>query len=144
MLLCTRHISEYLSRPEVQSKLGVDPSVQGNFSMVSMDLAQAFSANLDHVHLTYYYVAALLERGVRVLIYVGKNDWICNHIGNEKWTMELDWTGKSEFSGQNLRGWKLDGKVVGETRSAKGLTFATIRGAGHMVDCSFLSLRPER
>jgi len=55
----------------------------------------------------------------------------------------LDWTGKSEFSGQNLRGWTVDGKVVGETRSAKGLTFATIKGAGHMVNSFFLSLCPE-
>lgn len=32
-----------------------------------------------------------------------------------------------------LREWTIDGKVAGRTRSAKGLTFATIEGAGHMV-----------
>ena len=29
---------------------------------------------------TELYIGALLERGVRVLIYVGENDWICNWV----------------------------------------------------------------
>jgi len=128
-----RHITDYLSRSKIQSKLGVDPKAQGNFTLAAMDVGTTFIGNLDHVHQTYHYVAALLERGVKILIYVGKNDWSCNHIGNEKWTMELEWTGKKEFTSQELREWKVAGKVAGETRSAKGLTFATIRGAGHMV-----------
>lgn len=128
-----RHITDYLSRSKIQSKLGVDPKAQGNFTLTAMDVGTTFIRNLDHVRQTYHYVAALLERGVKILIYVGKNDWICNHIGNEKWTMELEWTGKKEFTSQELREWRVAGKVAGETRSAKGLTFATIRGAGHMV-----------
>ena len=47
--------------------------------------------------------------------------------------MALEWSGHEEFSTQSLREWKIDGKSVGTTRSAKGLTFATIDGAGHMV-----------
>ena len=29
---------------------------------------------------TQHYIAALLERGVRVLIYAGANDWVCNWV----------------------------------------------------------------
>lgn len=29
---------------------------------------------------TQFYIAALLERGVRTLLYVGANDWICNWV----------------------------------------------------------------
>ena len=93
---------------------------------------------MDEYHPTQHYVAALLERGIKVLIYVGKYDWICNHVGNEAWTLALEWSGHDEFSRQALREWKIDGKVVGETRSARGLTFATIHGAGHMVRFNFL------
>ena len=88
---------------------------------------------MDQYHPTQHYIAALLERNIKVLIYVGKYDWICNHVGNEAWTLALEWSGHEEFSTQSLREWKIDGKSVGTTRSAKGLTFATIDGAGHMV-----------
>lgn len=68
-----------------------------------------------------------------MLIYVGKNDWICNHVGNEVWTRALEWTGHAEFAGEPLRAWNVSGAQAGMTRSAQGLTFATIEGAGHMV-----------
>ena len=45
----------------------------------------------------------------------------------------MSWTGQEAFVSQPLREWGIDGKVVGKTRSANGLTFATIYGAGHMV-----------
>ena len=129
----SRHISSYLDRPTVRAQLGVDPSVTANFSSCSNEVGAAFAANSDEYRLTYHYVAALLERGVRALIYVGKNDWICNHVGNEAWTRVLEWSGHAEFSAAPLRAWKVEGAQAGMTRSAQGLTFATIEGAGHMV-----------
>lgn len=88
---------------------------------------------MDEYRPTYHYVSALLERKVKVLIYVGTYDWICNWVGNELWTLALEWSGQEEFAGQPLRTWEVHGKRAGKTRSAKGLTFATIEGAGHMV-----------
>ena len=93
---------------------------------------------MDELHSSKQYIAALLERNVKVLIYVGKSDWICNHVGNEAWTLALKWSGHDEFSTQSLREWKVDGRSVGTTRSAKGLTFAIIDGAGHLVSFFFL------
>lgn len=85
-------------------------------------------------------MAALLERGVKALIYVGKNDWICNFIGNEAWTLQLEWTKQEEFANQPLREWTVNKTRAGVTRSVGGLTFATVEGAGHMV-CHSSSLR---
>ncbi|KIM81856.1 hypothetical protein PILCRDRAFT_821215 [Piloderma croceum F 1598] len=129
----TKFISEYLSRPQVRTMLGVDPSVPGNFSSCSSSVSRAFSLTHDEYHPTNNYIAALLERDVRVLIYVGKNDWICNWVGNERWTLALDWSGGEAFRAEQLRDWKVDGKVAGRTRSAGQLTFVTVDGAGHMV-----------
>ena len=47
--------------------------------------------------------------------------------------MAMEWTGQSEFVQQPLTEWSVDGRVAGLARSAKGLTFATFYGAGHMV-----------
>lgn len=120
--------------------LGVDSSITSNFSFCSNEVGRLFYSNLDEFRPTYHYVAALLERGVRALIYVGKHDWICNHVGNERWTLDLEWTKHQAFSTQPLREWIVDGKVAGMTRSAGGLTFATFDGAGHMACPSFYLL----
>ena len=54
-------------------------------------------------------------------------------MGNQKWTLDLDWTGSAAYKAQKDRDWSVDGEVVGITRSANGLTFATVNAAGHMV-----------
>jgi carboxypeptidase C (cathepsin A) len=135
--ILSRYINWYLSQQEVRDSLGVDPAISGNFTSCSSAVGSAFRSNLDGYHPTYLYVAALLERGVRTLIYVGAYDWICNWVGNEKWTLALEWTGQEEFAKQELRDWKVDGDVAGKTRSAGKFTFATVAGAGHMVRLTF-------
>jgi cathepsin A (carboxypeptidase C) len=56
-----------------------------------------------------------------------------NHVGNYRWTAALKWSGHDAFNQEELREWKVDGEVAGKTRSANGLTFATVDAAGHMV-----------
>ncbi|EUC56960.1 peptidase S10, serine carboxypeptidase [Rhizoctonia solani AG-3 Rhs1AP] len=128
----TNYINEFLDRPETRRALGVHPSI-GNYTGCSRDVGERFSASLDHYHSNQWYIAGLLERGIKVLIYVGTYDWICNWVGNQKWVMALDWTGGAEFTAQKDRDWVVDGQVAGFTRSANGLTFATVNAAGHMV-----------
>ncbi|TFY57968.1 hypothetical protein EVJ58_g6707 [Rhodofomes roseus] len=77
----TKAIGQYLDKPDVRSLLGVDPAVGANFSSCDDDVADAFDASQDFLFPTELYLSALLERGVRVLIYVGANDWICNWVG---------------------------------------------------------------
>ncbi|KAK2459316.1 hypothetical protein APHAL10511_008671 [Amanita phalloides] len=130
----TKAISSYLDRPAVRHQLGVDPALLGqNFSSCSQDVYGAFMNSMDEYHQTQHYVASLLDRGVKALIYVGAYDWICNWVGNERWTLALEWTGKNEFIKKELRAWSVDGKKAGSVRSAGPFTFATIDGAGHMV-----------
>ncbi|OCH89475.1 serine carboxypeptidase [Obba rivulosa] len=128
----TKSISAFLDRKDVRRTLGVDSSV-GNFSSCNNDVNAAFHARWDGMFPTQYYIAALLERGVRALIYVGANDWICNWVGNERMTLGLEWTGQAAFVAQPLREWEVNGTAAGLTRSAGPFTFATIFGAGHMV-----------
>ncbi|KAJ1307942.1 hypothetical protein OPQ81_002019 [Rhizoctonia solani] len=128
----TKHINTFLDLPETRKALGVHPSI-GNYTGCSNEVGERFSASLDHFHSNQWYIAGLLERGIRVLIYVGTYDWICNWVGNQKWVLALDWTGSAEFTAQKDRDWVVDGQVAGFTRSANGLTFATVNAAGHMV-----------
>ena len=45
----------------------------------------------------------------------------------------LEWTGKPAFNAEDLREWTVDGTRAGRYKSANGLTYVTIEGAGHMV-----------
>ncbi|KAK7461330.1 hypothetical protein VKT23_008509 [Stygiomarasmius scandens] len=132
------HMQRFLDQPSVRQKIGVDPDVPTNFSICNPQIIQAFNLMQDSLKTdTPTYVAGLLERGVRVLIYVGDLDWVCNWIGNDKWTLALEWTGQEEFVRKPLREWAVDGKRAGKTRKEGGLTFATVEGAGHMAQGVF-------
>ncbi|CCA73703.1 related to PRC1-carboxypeptidase y, serine-type protease [Serendipita indica DSM 11827] len=128
----SKHIEAYLNRPDIRKMLGVSKKVK-KYELHSILVGQDFNSHLDFMRDTPPYVEALLERGVRVLVYVGANDWICNHIGNYRWTAALPWSGQEAFNSQQLREWKVEEHVAGMTRNARGLTFATVYGAGHMA-----------
>ncbi|EKM51687.1 uncharacterized protein PHACADRAFT_212318 [Phanerochaete carnosa HHB-10118-sp] len=125
-------IEKYLNQTSVRELIGADPAVK-NYTGHSKLVNHAFWSALDPQFPTQYYIAALLERSVRVLLYVGANDFVCNWRGNEEMSLALEWTGQAAFSSQPLREWHVDGHVAGLTRSAGNFAFATINGAGHMV-----------
>lgn len=154
--MLTRHpfrdISQYLSRPDLRKKIGVDPSLPVNFSSCSAVVSKRFEQSVDTMLPYHYYVAALLERGVKTLLYAGVNDGVCNwvrlvlavrrshsriiihsRIGNERMSRELEWSGQATFVSQPLREWQVNGKIAGLTRSWGPFTFATVYGAGHMA-----------
>ena len=91
----------------------------------------------------------MLEGGIRVLIYAGDVDFICNWIGNKAWTKALQWSGSESFNSEEDKTWYYNASsssssntvVVagGLARTAKAvsgegsLTFLQVYEAGHMV-----------
>ncbi|KAI0368897.1 serine carboxypeptidase [Pilatotrama ljubarskyi] len=128
-----QNITKYLNNPRVQSLLGVDPPAR-NYTPVDMSLNRRFEQSGDFWSFpAEYHLAALLERGVRALLYVGATDWSCNWVGNERMTLALEWSSQDAYRNAPLQEWLVDGEVAGKFRTGGGLTFATIDGAGHMV-----------
>lgn len=92
-----------------------------------------FNAHMDKWAVpSQYYVSGLLERGIPILIYAGTYDWQCNWVANKLWVDKLEWTGQEEYNTVEWRDWLVEGGKAGETKKSGVLTFATIRGAGHM------------
>ncbi|KAL7412773.1 Alpha/Beta hydrolase protein [Mrakia frigida] len=128
-------ISAYLDLPSVRSHLGIHSSVPP-FVGCSSAVGSAFNAQMDGTGKTYLYVASLLEHGVKVLIYAGKYDFQCNWIHQLSWTSKLEWSGSVPFNAEPIEEWfvsKNSTEAAGEWRSSGGLTYVTVRGAGHMV-----------
>ncbi|KAF0686847.1 Aste57867_21375 [Aphanomyces stellatus] len=78
-------------------------------------------------------VAALLDRGVRVLVYAGDQDMVCNWMAQDLWTRELPWTSHAAFDAQPIVPYVVGGRSAGEIRHAAGLTFLRVYQSGHMV-----------
>ncbi|SPO31128.1 related to PRC1 - carboxypeptidase y, serine-type protease [Ustilago trichophora] len=130
----TDDIRKYLDRDDVRELVGAAPKDQiGKFASCNDDVNSGFSRMLDSAHDNGYNVAALLERGIKALIYVGTLDYICGAPGNKEWVSTLDWSGSDAWKkGKNYE-WIVDGEKAGRTQSGGGLTWATVYEAGHMV-----------
>lgn len=130
-------IKNYLDLPEIRELLGVE--IPGNFSPCSDVVGRNFNSHLDKwaVH-TQDYVANLLDRGVRILIYAGTYDWQCNWIANKLWVDKLAWSQSDIYQQESWREWTVNGKAAGEVKQTNLLTFVTIREAGHMISAFFL------
>ncbi len=125
-------LEAFLNQDWVQKEIGVE-FYTGNFSLIAMGVNAAFWATGDALYQNSHYVAELLERGVRVLIYAGTNDMIANWVGNERWTREMWWSGQAGYASKPLVDWSVNGRVAGKVRSHGDFTFATIYGAGHLA-----------
>ncbi|KAJ7253357.1 serine carboxypeptidase [Mycena haematopus] len=128
----TKQIANYLNLPSTRVTLGINP-LYPNISMVGWAVNTAFSDSGDVYKSSTLHLAALLDRSVRVLIYAGKYDLVCNFVANDRVTRDLEWYERHQFVAQPLRDWVVDGQPAGETRSFGGLTFVTLRDAGHQA-----------
>jgi len=81
---------------------------------------------------TLPYYVELMKQGKQILIYSGDTDGAVPYRGTELWTSSLNLTLNNDW-----RQWFMDtdfgSQVAGFVTEYQGLTFATIKGAGHMV-----------
>ncbi|KAG9317128.1 Alpha/Beta hydrolase protein [Chiua virens] len=125
-------IKEFLNRPDTRTMLGAESP--GEWDLCSSEVGRNFVSHLDKwSHHTQDYVAALLERGIRVLIYAGTYDWQCNWVANKLWVEKLEWTGNEAYKQQTWKSWVVHGNAAGGTKTSGNLTFASVYGAGHMM-----------
>jgi cathepsin A (carboxypeptidase C) len=123
------NVETYLNSADVQTALGVKKTWGSCNKAVTLLFAYAgdWMKRWDQV------IPDMLADGIRTLIYAGDVDYICNWLGNMKWTMALDWPHKSDFNAATNRDYQIDAKTVAKVRSSNGLTFMQIFEAGHMV-----------
>jgi len=125
-------VEAYLNLPETRALLGTDNHT-GHWVGSSQMVARDFSAALDLTHQTYYYVANLLERGIKILNYVGTLDAACDHFGQSLWMAEMPWSGQEGYLAAPTEDWMVDGEVAGTIKTFGDLTLLKIFGAGHLV-----------
>ena len=121
----------YLNQPWVKEGLGVDSKFE--FAQCNSEIVKDFEAIGDVNRPSDGIVGQLLDQELRVLIYVGDQDWYCNAAGMSSVVNELAWEGQSEFRLQQDVAWNVNGVVAGSKKTFKKLSFVTVYDSGHMV-----------
>lgn len=120
-------LDDYLNRPEVQARLGVNRRWKSCNMRVHAEMMGDWPHDFSHL------LPEMLEAGVRTLIYAGDQDFICNWLGNRRWVDALPWANASGWHAARDRLWTVDGQQAGSFRSAGALSFLRVAQAGHMV-----------
>jgi len=119
---------QYLNRADVQTALHVKTT---KWEICNFDINSGYDRTSKSMVPIYKY---LLANKARVLIYSGDTDFAVPFTGSAFWTsnMGLTVTGTAwrPWNFKDTEGTQVAGFV---TDYAEGLTFATVKGAGHMV-----------
>ncbi|OWM68921.1 serine carboxypeptidase-like [Punica granatum] len=121
-------LETFLNEKSVREALGV-----GDIEFVSCSSKVHISMISDLMKNLAVGIPALLEDGIRVLIYAGEYDLICNWLGNSKWVHAMQWSGRKNFVAASTVPFVVDRAEAGLLKSHGPLSFMKVRNAGHMV-----------
>jgi carboxypeptidase C (cathepsin A) len=121
------NIDTFLNTPRVKAYLNVTKR------WTSCDKGVQIGMLGDFMRSYQDFIPDLLAGGIKVLVYAGDQDFICNFLGCKAWALALEWAGKQAFNAAADEPWTVDGREAGKVRSSGGLTFLQLYAAGHMV-----------
>ncbi|KAF7795558.1 hypothetical protein EIP86_006720 [Pleurotus ostreatoroseus] len=133
-------IDTWMNTPSIKKALGVNP--QMDFQSCNMEVNQAFFGQGDGMHNSAALLPDLINDDIKLLVYAGNADMMCNFIGNEAWVEKLEHKFHNDFVKSKSLPWMTlsSGRIAGEVRSAGGdgftagnVTFVQVYEAGHMV-----------
>merc|ERR1711939_223434 len=110
------NVGVYLARPEVKQALGVDP--KRKWSDCNRAVTIQFELSGDWMKDYQMKIPDQLAGGIRVLIYAGDQDFICNWLGNHAWVNELPWAHQGEFASAPVTNWTVAGEAAGTRQNA--------------------------
>jgi len=86
------YVDNFVARDDVRKALGV-----GNRKWVECNQLVHTAMLGDWLLDLSDNIINLIKNKVKILVYSGDRDFICNWRGGEKWVDELDWEHQSEF-----------------------------------------------
>ncbi|KAL5158218.1 Serine carboxypeptidase-like 49 [Glycine soja] len=124
-----KSVDTLLNLQKVKSALGVAADLQfvSCSSTVYDAMAQDLMKNLD------VGIPALLEDGIKLLVYAGEEDLRCNWLGNSRWVYAMEWSGQKAFGTSPTVKFVVDGAEAGSLNSYGPLSFLKVYEAGHLV-----------
>ncbi|KAJ6508438.1 Alpha/Beta hydrolase protein [Mycena sanguinolenta] len=129
-------VDEYMNIPEVKHALGVDQRAP-DFVSCNDDMNKNFLFHGDGMRNSKRLLTELVDEGIRLLVYAGNVDMMCNYMGESQWIAQLPSTHKDAFNDAPFLPWTVSDRQAGVVRSAGegagNITYLTVFEAGHMV-----------
>ncbi|ESW04316.1 hypothetical protein PHAVU_011G085000 [Phaseolus vulgaris] len=123
------NVEKLLNQENVKSALGVGKGLK----FVSCSTAVYDVLRQDAIKNLAVGIPGLLEDGIKVLVYAGEKDLICNWIGNLMWVHAMNWPGQKAFAASPTVKFVVDGAEAGSLNSFGPLSFLKVHDAGHLV-----------
>lgn len=126
---------DYLNLASTQNALGVDLNYTSDSSSA---VTFAFDSTGDFSFPTFIEdLNQILENGVRVALYYGDADYICNWFGGEAISLAVNYTHSAEFAAAEyapfIIGSATDPSEAGEVRQYGNFSFLRVYESGHEV-----------
>ncbi|KAL1975643.1 hypothetical protein VTN31DRAFT_4035 [Thermomyces dupontii] len=133
-------LTDYLQRSDVASALNLNPAKAAGWEECSGAVGASFKARESLPSIRY--LPELLESGIRILLFSGDKDLICNHIGTETLIHNMEWNGGTGFEispgvWAPRREWTFEDEPAGYYQQARNLTYVLFYNASHMVPYDF-------
>ncbi|URD99586.1 serine carboxypeptidase-like [Musa troglodytarum] len=122
------NMEKFLNQDSVRDALGV-----GDIDFVSCSPTVSEAMMKDWMRNLEVGIPALLEDGIKLLVYAGEYDLICNWLGNSRWVHSMEWSGQQDFVSSPEVPFLVDGAESGVLKSHGPLSFLKVHDAGHMV-----------
>ncbi|MCJ1405649.1 hypothetical protein MMC11_008878 [Xylographa trunciseda] len=122
---------DYLNLASTQQALGVNLNYTADSSAL---VGEGFSDTGDFVYPQFKTdLEMILNNGVRVALYYGDADYICNWFGGEAVSLALNYTNTAEFAAAGYAPFVVDGTEYGEVRQYGNFSFLRMYESGHEV-----------
>lgn len=124
------YFEDYLNLPAVQNAIGVNL----NYTEANNDIYWAFQETGDFVYPNFIEdLEMLLNAGVRVSLYYGDADYICNWFGGQAISLAVNYAHSAEFAAAGYAPMTVDGVEYGEVRQYGNFSFLRVYESGHLV-----------
>jgi carboxypeptidase D len=129
------YVTPYLRKPEVVAALNVSPKKNTGWVECNTDIGLAFNVQKSQPAID---LLPDILKEVRVLLFSGAEDLICNHMGTEAFISKMEWNGGKGFETSPgnwapRRDWVFEGEAAGFWQEARNLTYVLFYNSSHMV-----------
>ncbi|KAF7982156.1 hypothetical protein HWV62_29913 [Athelia sp. TMB] len=114
---------------KVASKIGATQTWTESSNLVYFN----FLAAGDWMRTKKPYLENVINAGIRVLLFDGQVDYICNYMGFEAMIASLDTKYSAEYNAAPFQNYTVDKQVTGLYKNAGTFSYVRVYGAGHEV-----------
>ena len=124
------YLSIFANRADVRSELKVGDRIWIQCSRtVDIQIEKDFFIDVSST------LKELLDKhkDLKVVLFNGNQDWLCNTKGMELFLDEFEWHGRDEFKNTPWTTWYVSGKLAGKYKEVRNFRYYDVNNAGHMV-----------